>query len=118
MGRVWRIVEEWILLEYACCWLPMNPEALVEAVSKSGVAPETLQFVGAEMPAKPLAPPMSVIPTTPLYEIEKAIERATRGFDTGGDGAVVGRGRDGADVGKGVMKQFTYRGRLRSVLRR
>jgi hypothetical protein len=60
----------------------MNPETLVEAVSKSGVAPETLQFVGAEMPAKPPAPPMSVIPRTPLYETEKAIERATRGFDT------------------------------------
>ena len=81
LSGVRRIVEEWMLLEYACCWLPMNPEALVEAVSKSGVAPETLKFVGAEMPAKPPAPPIPVIPMTPLYEIEKAIERATRHVD-------------------------------------
>jgi hypothetical protein len=73
-----------MLLEYACCWLPMNPEAPVEAVSKSGVAPETLKFVGAEMPVKPPAPPIPVIPMTPLYEIENAIERATKGFDTAG----------------------------------
>jgi hypothetical protein len=83
LSGVRRIVEEWMLLEYACCWLPMNPEALVEAVSKSGVAPETLKFVGAEMPAKPPAPPIPVIPMTPLYEIENAIERATQALDAG-----------------------------------
>jgi hypothetical protein len=76
-----RIVEEWILLEYACCWLPMNPEALVEAVSKSGVTADTLKFVGAELPPKPASPPAPVIGMTPIYEIEKAIERATRALD-------------------------------------
>ena len=76
LSGVRRIVEEWMLLEYACCRLP-----LVEAVSKSGVAPETLKFVGAEMPPKPPAPPIPVIAMTPLYEIEKAIDRATRGID-------------------------------------
>ena len=77
-----RIVEEWILLEYACCWLPMNPEALVEAVSKSQVPADALKFVGAELPPPAKKQEMPPIPFTPIYEIEKAIERATRGFDT------------------------------------
>ncbi len=29
------IIEKWLLLEYACCYLPMQPLALVEDVSKS-----------------------------------------------------------------------------------
>ena len=95
-----RIVEEWILLEYACCWLPMNPEALVEAVSKSGVPPETLRFVGAEMPAKPPSPPPPVIAMTPIYEIEKAIERATRGFDTAAMVRMLVEGATGRLLGK------------------
>jgi hypothetical protein len=79
-----RIVEEWILLEYACCWLPMNPEALVEAVSKSQLSADALKFVGAELP--PPAKKEEEVPPiafTPLYEIEKAIERATRNVDAG-----------------------------------
>jgi hypothetical protein len=72
-----------MLLECACCWLPMNPEALVESVSKSGVPPESLRFVGAELPVKPPSPPPPVIAMTPIYEIEKAIERATRVIDAG-----------------------------------
>jgi hypothetical protein len=59
-----RIVEEWFRLEYAFCWRPKNPEALVEAVSPA---------------TKEQMPP---IPFTPLCEIEKAIERPTRCFDT------------------------------------
>src|SRR5262245_37557359 len=35
LSRVRRIVDEWLLLEYCCCWLPINPEAAVEAVSKA-----------------------------------------------------------------------------------
>jgi hypothetical protein len=29
------IIEEWLLAEYACCYLPMQPNAVVETVSKS-----------------------------------------------------------------------------------
>jgi hypothetical protein len=29
-----RVIDEWLLLEYACVYLPANPEAIVEAVSK------------------------------------------------------------------------------------
>ena len=28
------VIDEWLLLEYAVCYLPCNPDTLVEAVSK------------------------------------------------------------------------------------
>ncbi len=31
------VIDEWLLLEYACVFLPANQDALVEAVSKGGV---------------------------------------------------------------------------------
>ncbi len=35
LANVRYIIEEWLLAEYACCYLPMQPNALVETVSKS-----------------------------------------------------------------------------------
>jgi hypothetical protein len=35
MAQVRYIIEEWLLAEYACCYLPMQPNAVVETVSKS-----------------------------------------------------------------------------------
>jgi hypothetical protein len=35
MGDVRYIIEEWLLAECACCYLPMQPNAVVETVSKS-----------------------------------------------------------------------------------
>lgn len=34
-ARVRFVIEEWLLAEYACCYLPMQPNAVVETVSKS-----------------------------------------------------------------------------------
>ncbi len=34
-GQVRYIIEQWLLVEYACCYLPMQPNAVVETVSKS-----------------------------------------------------------------------------------
>ena len=31
------MIDEWLLLEYAVCFLPMNQDALVESVSKGAV---------------------------------------------------------------------------------
>ena len=33
------VIEKWLLLEYACCWLPENQEAIVEEVSKGLTLP-------------------------------------------------------------------------------
>lgn len=35
LAQVRYIIEEWLLAEYACCYLPMQPNAVVETVSKS-----------------------------------------------------------------------------------
>jgi hypothetical protein len=42
MAQVSRVIDEWLLIEYACTFLSMNQAALVEAVSKSGLAPDRL----------------------------------------------------------------------------
>ena len=44
------VIDEWLLLEYACVFLPANQDALVEAVSKGslGLAPETQKALGID----------------------------------------------------------------------
>ncbi|MGL4551293.1 MAG: hypothetical protein ACRC33_08900, partial [Gemmataceae bacterium] len=54
------VIDRWLLLEYACVSLPANPLALVESVSKSGVA-----FTG-------------------LDEVARAVERRVRAADVPG----------------------------------
>lgn len=44
MRHVKRIVEEWILLEYACVFLPAQQHAVVEAVSKEMAIPAEMSF--------------------------------------------------------------------------
>ena len=36
--RVGLVIDEWLLLEYACVFLPANQDALVESVAKNGLA--------------------------------------------------------------------------------
>jgi hypothetical protein len=74
-ANVRRIIDEWVLLEYACCWQPMNPEALVEAVNKSGVSAAALKFIGAEVPAA------GIVPFVPLSEYQNALDRALAKVD-------------------------------------
>jgi hypothetical protein len=90
LAQVSRIIDEWLLLEYACTFLPCNQEALVEAVSKGqvelpsplretivqmcGLAPEALQ------PRAALALP-PVVSFTPEEEIHKAITRRIVAID-------------------------------------
>lgn len=77
--KVRRIVDEWLLLEYCCCWLPINPDATVEMVNKSVVTPQDLAFVGAETPKIETAP--TIIPHMPLEEIGKSIARRLGALD-------------------------------------
>jgi len=66
--KVELVIDEWLLLEYACCFLPCQQNAVVEAVSKSllGGAP---------------APPIGF---TTLEEIERALGRALQRLDLAG----------------------------------
>ena len=54
-----RTIDEWLLLEYACTWLPVNQDAVVQAVSKGRMI--------QSMPA--------VVPFTSLDQFAKALER-------------------------------------------
>ena len=92
LANVTRIIDEWLLIEYACTFLPMNPAAVVEAVSKSAIKPETLKRFGIEVP-----PPIAF---TPESELHKAIDRRISALDFEGlarrviaDGIERARGR-------------------------
>jgi hypothetical protein len=71
------VIDEWILLEYACVFLPAQPHALVEQVSKAAAMPEEFRkALGVELVPE-------AVPFTPLAEIEKAMERRWRQIDVG-----------------------------------
>jgi hypothetical protein len=79
---VTRVIDEWLLLEYACTWLPVNPAALVEGISKAQLdLPEEirkalgiaeLQHPRPASPATPPGPPL-VVKFTALEEIGLAL---------------------------------------------
>jgi hypothetical protein len=48
------VVEEWLLLEYACCYLPMQPNSVVEQILKA-TRSRTLPTPSAETIARSLA---------------------------------------------------------------
>jgi hypothetical protein len=82
--RVGLVIDEWLLLEYACVSLPANQEALVESVSKGAVnlAPEIAAVLGIPAPPEPaLAGNVSF---TPLAEIERAVVAALAGVNVAG----------------------------------
>lgn len=91
------VIDEWILLEYACTFLPAQQNALVEAVSKSTIQlpeefiqvldldPFLLRSNGlaahADAAEADPQPPWAGIPFVPLEEIEKALLRQVNSFD-------------------------------------
>jgi hypothetical protein len=81
LAQVSRVIDEWLLIEYACTFLPMNQSALVEAVSKSGVPADRLQALGIELPPADVAPAPPLVPFTPEAELYRAIERRIAAFD-------------------------------------
>jgi hypothetical protein len=71
LANVRYVIEEWLLAEYACCFLPMQPHAVVEQVSKS--LPQLPHALAAalDLPARPL-------PFTSLDEVGRAVARLLR----------------------------------------
>ncbi len=79
LAPVRRIIDEWLLLEYACTFLPCNQEALVEAVSKGlALAPALRDEIGrlCGIALRPAA-----LAFTPEAEIQRAIERRIARID-------------------------------------
>ena len=71
------VIDEWVLLEYACVFLPAQQNAVVESVSKGLRLPGEFRALLAELfrldPAALAGG--RIIPFTPLGEIEKALRR-------------------------------------------
>jgi hypothetical protein len=78
------VIDEWLLLEYACVFLPANQDALVEAVSKGAaeLPDDFVRALGLD-PSLFRRPPADdpIIPFTPLDEIERHIRRCLDGVD-------------------------------------
>lgn len=73
MANVRYIIEKWLLLEYACVYLPAQQNAVVEAVSKHWQLSPTLRQALGWANSTPQTPEQ--ISFTPLAELEKAFER-------------------------------------------
>jgi len=73
------VIDEWLLLEYACVFLPANQDALVEAVSKGSVEvpSELLDALGLNV----LQAPSRTIVFTPWEEVERAVARRVEAID-------------------------------------
>lgn len=89
------VIDEWVLLEYACVFLPAQQHAVVEQVSKSlPVSADWLRSFGLELPAAP-----AVVPHCRLETFEQVLTRAVAGLDLAG---IVERVfRDGLDRARG-----------------
>lgn len=86
LAKVRRIIDEWMLVEYCCCWAPSNSEAVVEATAKSGVSPLDLKAFGIE-PAPPKDDPAKTEPIivhTSLDEVAKAVSQSLAAIDLDG----------------------------------
>jgi hypothetical protein len=70
------VIDEWLLLEYACVFLPANQDALVEAVSKGAMPTDFLAACGLAT-----SPDLTPRGFTPWEEIEKVIERRVAAID-------------------------------------
>jgi hypothetical protein len=79
LARARFIIEKWVLLEYACVYLPAQQHAVVESVSKSLTGPGDPALLPASTSALPTTRP--VVPFTPLNEIEKVLRRHLAAVD-------------------------------------
>jgi hypothetical protein len=84
--RVGLVIDEWLLLEYACVFLPANQDSLVEAVSKGAfdLPAALLRALGVDAGvfARAAAPEVGRdMAFTPLAEIEGAAQRAVAMVD-------------------------------------
>jgi hypothetical protein len=78
------VIDEWILLEYACVFMPAQQHAVLESVSRAlpSIPDEIRKALGIEL--KTVAPPdpaAAIIPFTSLAQVEKALDRALAALD-------------------------------------
>jgi hypothetical protein len=74
LRQVRRIIEEWVLLEYACVYLPAQQNAVVESVAKRfDVPPDLRELLRLPSP--------SPVPFTSLSEVEHHVTRRLEALD-------------------------------------
>ena len=66
------VVEEWLLIEYAVGAIPVNPETVIEVVSKTAVVRDQ----GSEVIEMP-------VPFITLAELEKSMQKRIESIDIG-----------------------------------
>jgi hypothetical protein len=79
-AKVQRVIEEWLLLEYACVWFPCQQNAVVEDVAKTLPA-DFLKALGVEIKSSPAPYRPDMIPFTTAEEIARCAGRVLRGLD-------------------------------------
>jgi len=94
LAEVRRVIDEWLLVEYACVFLPANQSALVEAVSKGAAVPEPLLRALGFDPAAP-----RVLPFTAVEEIGKEFRRRLESRDV--QARIAGRIQEAYDAARG-----------------
>jgi hypothetical protein len=80
-GNVRLVIDEWLLLEYACVFLPANQDALVEAVSKGAVELPGDLRAALGLDAGLFTAPARLFPFTALTEVERAACRWVDSLD-------------------------------------
>lgn len=76
------VIDEWVLLEYACVYLPCQQNAVVEAVSKVLPVPdEFLRGLGIDPLTTDSVDPIVAIPFATLEDIEHGLHRAVGQLD-------------------------------------
>ncbi len=79
------VIDEWILLEYACVFLPAQQNAVVEAVSKAlpGIPKNFAKALGVSMETQNPKSEVRTIAFTALSELEKSLIQRINQFDFG-----------------------------------
>jgi hypothetical protein len=82
-ANVTRVIDQWLLLEYACVYLPCQQNAVVEAVSKGLTIPQEILDL-FRIPSDVRSPASGAekpIPFTAFDQVEKHIEKSIQAFD-------------------------------------
>lgn len=76
-----RVIDKWALLEYSLTWLPVNPECLVEAVSKGIVSADALERLSIPLlSSRPLpSSPPRIIAHTCFEDLERSVKSVING---------------------------------------
>jgi hypothetical protein len=79
------VIDEWLLVEYAVGTIPVNPETVVNIVSKTMPSPQEIRALGwdvnlFERGQVGVSEP-KIIPFTPWEQVESCIKRKLAGID-------------------------------------